>query len=76
MKKTIITAIILDHVLFPRQAAGELITRNGEAIGSHLRGHPQHPLHPITRHHLKSDRKTCQAPQPVQNAQTPYEHWR
>ncbi len=46
---TLITAIILgigypllitglDRVLFPRQAAGSLITRNGEVIGSHLIG--------------------------------------
>jgi K+-transporting ATPase ATPase C chain len=46
---TLITAVILgigypllitglDHLLFPRQAAGELITRNGEVIGSHLIG--------------------------------------
>ena len=46
---TLITAVILgigypllitgiDHVLFPRQADGELITRNGEVIGSHLIG--------------------------------------
>jgi K+-transporting ATPase ATPase C chain len=46
---TLITAVILGigypllitglaHVLFPRQAAGELITRNGEVIGSHLIG--------------------------------------
>ena len=46
---TLITAIILGigypllitglaHVLFPRQAAGELITRNGEVIGSQLIG--------------------------------------
>ena len=46
---TVITAIVLGlgyplaitglaHVLFPRQAAGELITRNGEVIGSHLIG--------------------------------------
>jgi K+-transporting ATPase ATPase C chain len=46
---TLITAVILgigypllitgiDHVLFPKQADGELITRNGEVIGSHLIG--------------------------------------
>ena len=46
---TLITAIILGigypllitglaHVLFPKQAAGELITRNGEVIGSQLIG--------------------------------------
>jgi K+-transporting ATPase ATPase C chain len=46
---TLITAVILGigyplaitalaHVLFPKQAAGELITRNGEIIGSHLIG--------------------------------------
>ena len=46
---TLITAILLgigypllitgiDHVLFPRQANGELITRNNEVIGSHLIG--------------------------------------
>ena len=46
---TLITAIILGigyplaitglaHVFFPKQAAGELITRNGEVIGSHLIG--------------------------------------
>ena len=46
---TLITAVILgigypllitgiDHVLFPKQANGELITRNGEVIGSHLIG--------------------------------------
>jgi K+-transporting ATPase ATPase C chain len=28
----------LSHLLFPKQAAGELITRNGEVIGSHLIG--------------------------------------
>jgi K+-transporting ATPase ATPase C chain len=28
----------LAHVLFPRQAAGELITRNGEVVGSQLIG--------------------------------------
>src|ERR1700733_8769636 len=43
---TLITAVILgigypllitgiDHVLFPKQASGELITHNGEVIGSH-----------------------------------------
>ena len=46
---TLITAVILgigyplfitgiDHVLFPKQANGELLTRNGEVIGSHLIG--------------------------------------
>ena len=46
---TLITAIILGigypllitglaHILFPKQAAGELITRNGEVIGSQLIG--------------------------------------
>ena len=46
---TLITAIILGigyplaitglaHVLFPKQAGGELITLNGEVIGSHLIG--------------------------------------
>jgi K+-transporting ATPase ATPase C chain len=46
---TLITAVILgigypllitgiDRVLFPKQASGELITRNGEVIGSHLIG--------------------------------------
>jgi K+-transporting ATPase ATPase C chain len=46
---TLITAVVLGigyplaitglaHVLFPKQAAGELITRNGEVIGSHLIG--------------------------------------
>jgi K+-transporting ATPase ATPase C chain len=46
---TLITAVILgigypllitgiDHVLFPKQASGELITHNGEVIGSHLIG--------------------------------------
>ena len=46
---TLITAIILGigyplaitglaHIFFPKQAAGELITRNGEVIGSHLIG--------------------------------------
>ena len=46
---TLITAILLGigypllitglaHVLFPKQAAGELITRNGEVIGSQLIG--------------------------------------
>ena len=46
---TLITAVILgigypllitgiDHVLFPKQANGELITHNGEVIGSHLIG--------------------------------------
>jgi K+-transporting ATPase ATPase C chain len=46
---TLITAIILGigyplvitglaHLLFPKQASGELITRNGEVIGSHLIG--------------------------------------
>ncbi len=46
---TLITAVILgigypllitgiDHLLFPRQSNGELITRNGEVIGSHLIG--------------------------------------
>jgi potassium-transporting ATPase KdpC subunit len=46
---TLITAVILgigyplliagiDHVLFPKQANGELITRNNEVIGSHLIG--------------------------------------
>ncbi|MGD0649059.1 MAG: K(+)-transporting ATPase subunit C, partial [Acidobacteriaceae bacterium] len=46
---TLITAIILgigypllitgiDHVLFPKQSSGELITRNNEVIGSHLIG--------------------------------------
>src|ERR1700679_587882 len=44
---TLITAVILgigypllisgiDHILFPKQADGELITRHGEVIGSHL----------------------------------------
>jgi len=28
----------LAHVLFPRQASGQLITRNGEVVGSHLIG--------------------------------------
>jgi K+-transporting ATPase ATPase C chain len=46
---TLITAVILgigypllitgiDHILFPKQANGELITHNGEVIGSHLIG--------------------------------------
>ena len=46
---TLITAILLGigyplvitglaHILFPKQAAGELITRNGEVIGSQLIG--------------------------------------
>ena len=46
---TVITAIVLgigypllitgiDLLLFPRQASGELLTRNGEVIGSHLIG--------------------------------------
>ena len=46
---TLITAVILgigypllitgiDHVLFPKQSSGELITHNGEVIGSHLIG--------------------------------------
>jgi potassium-transporting ATPase KdpC subunit len=46
---TLITAVILgigypllitgiDHILFPRQSNGELLTRNGEVIGSHLIG--------------------------------------
>ena len=46
---TLITAVLLgigyplaitglSHILFPKQAAGELITRNGEVIGSHLIG--------------------------------------
>jgi K+-transporting ATPase ATPase C chain len=46
---TLVTAIILGigyplaitglaHVFFPKQAAGELITRNGNVIGSHLIG--------------------------------------
>ncbi len=46
---TLITAILLgigypllitgiDHLLFPKQSNGELITRNGEVIGSHLIG--------------------------------------
>jgi len=46
---TLITAVILgigypllitgiDHVLFPKQADGELITHHGEVIGSHLIG--------------------------------------
>jgi K+-transporting ATPase ATPase C chain len=46
---TLITAVILgigypllitgiDHVLFPKQSDGELITRNGEVIGSRLIG--------------------------------------
>ena len=46
---TLITAILLGigyplaitglaHIFFPMQAAGELITRNGEVIGSHLIG--------------------------------------
>jgi K+-transporting ATPase ATPase C chain len=46
---TLITAVILgigypllitgiDHVLFPKQSNGELITRNNEVIGSHLIG--------------------------------------
>jgi K+-transporting ATPase ATPase C chain len=46
---TLITAIILGigyplaitalaHLLFPKQASGQLITRNGEVIGSHLIG--------------------------------------
>ncbi|HEY5211588.1 MAG TPA: potassium-transporting ATPase subunit KdpC [Acidobacteriaceae bacterium] len=48
---TLITAILLgigypllitslDHVLFPKQSAGDLITRNGEVIGSQLIGQP------------------------------------
>ena len=48
---TLITAVLLGigyplaitavaHVLFPKQAAGELITRNGRIIGSHLIGQP------------------------------------
>ena len=46
---TLITAVLLgigypllitgiDHILFPKQANGELITRNNEVIGSHLIG--------------------------------------
>jgi K+-transporting ATPase ATPase C chain len=46
---TLITAVLLgigypllvagiDHLLFPKQADGELITHNGEVIGSHLIG--------------------------------------
>ncbi len=46
---TVITAVVLGigyplaitgiaHVLFPRQAAGQLITRNGEVVGSRLIG--------------------------------------
>lgn len=46
---TLITAVILGigyplaitglaHIFFPKQSAGELITRNGEVIGSHLIG--------------------------------------
>ena len=46
---TLITAVLLgigypllitgiDHILFPKQADGELITRNNEVIGSHLIG--------------------------------------
>jgi K+-transporting ATPase ATPase C chain len=46
---TLITAVILgigypllitgiDHVLFPKQSSGELITHNGEVTGSHLIG--------------------------------------
>ena len=46
---TVITALVLGigyplvitglaHVLFPRQASGQLITRNGEVVGSHLIG--------------------------------------
>jgi K+-transporting ATPase ATPase C chain len=46
---TLITAVVLGigyplaitgiaHVLFPRQAAGQLITRNGEVVGSRLIG--------------------------------------
>jgi len=53
MKKTIITSVLytlilgigypllitgIDHVLFPKQSNGELITRNNEVIGSHLIG--------------------------------------
>jgi len=46
---TLITAVVLGlgyplaitglaHVLFPRQASGQLITRHGEVVGSHLIG--------------------------------------
>jgi len=46
---TLITAVVLGigyplaitglaHVLFPRQAAGQLITRDGQVVGSHLIG--------------------------------------
>jgi potassium-transporting ATPase KdpC subunit len=46
---TLITAVLLgigypllitgiDHLLFPKQSNGELLTRNGEVIGSHLIG--------------------------------------
>jgi potassium-transporting ATPase KdpC subunit len=46
---TLITAVVLGlgyplaitglaHLLFPRQAAGQLITRNGDVVGSHLIG--------------------------------------
>jgi K+-transporting ATPase ATPase C chain len=46
---TLITAVVLGigyplaitgiaHVLFPRQAAGEMVTRNGEVVGSRLIG--------------------------------------
>jgi K+-transporting ATPase ATPase C chain len=46
---TVVTAVLLGigyplaitgiaHLVFPRQAAGQLITRNGEVVGSHLIG--------------------------------------